>query len=68
MIVLDLVMNCNYNQNRIRNKKRQVVCIDDEFDQIWKEDEWFQAWYWEVGVITNIYKHNDIHDDLRGIG
>ena len=30
--------------------------MDDEFDQIWKEDEWFQAWYWEVGLRTNRYK------------
>ncbi|OEU05898.1 hypothetical protein FRACYDRAFT_257546 [Fragilariopsis cylindrus CCMP1102] len=22
--------------------------IDDEFDQIWEEDERFQAWYWEL--------------------
>ena len=22
--------------------------IDDEFDQIWEEDEQFQAWYWEL--------------------
>ncbi|OEU09772.1 hypothetical protein FRACYDRAFT_248030 [Fragilariopsis cylindrus CCMP1102] len=22
--------------------------VDDEFDQIWEEDEQFQAWYWEL--------------------
>ena len=22
--------------------------INDEFDQIWEEDERFQAWYWEL--------------------
>jgi hypothetical protein len=33
----------------------QVVLIDDEFDQIWEEDEeqrrqqaQFKAWYWEL--------------------